>query len=60
MLFLDFTQEKLELLESYMKAVKLFRSYEDPSEDPEYSEVISESELHFVVLFNPEKQLPLV
>ena len=22
-----------------MKAVKLFRSYEDPSEDPEYSEV---------------------
>uniref|UniRef100_A0A4W6CG54 aconitate hydratase n=1 Tax=Lates calcarifer TaxID=8187 RepID=A0A4W6CG54_LATCA len=25
---------------SYMKAVKLFRSYEDPSEDPEYSEVI--------------------
>uniref|UniRef100_A0A4W6CJJ7 aconitate hydratase n=1 Tax=Lates calcarifer TaxID=8187 RepID=A0A4W6CJJ7_LATCA len=36
----NFTQEKLELLESYMKAVKLFRSYEDPSEDPEYSEVI--------------------
>uniref|UniRef100_A0AAQ6IG07 Iron-responsive element-binding protein 2 n=1 Tax=Anabas testudineus TaxID=64144 RepID=A0AAQ6IG07_ANATE len=25
---------------SYLKAVKLFRSYEDPSEDPEYSEVI--------------------
>uniref|UniRef100_A0A667Z3Z6 Iron-responsive element-binding protein 2 n=1 Tax=Myripristis murdjan TaxID=586833 RepID=A0A667Z3Z6_9TELE len=36
----NFTQEKLELLESYMKAVKLFRSYEDPSEDPHYSEVI--------------------
>ncbi|XP_068578887.1 iron-responsive element-binding protein 2 [Cebidichthys violaceus] len=36
----SFTQEKLELLESYMKAVKLFRSYEDPSEDPQYSEVI--------------------
>ncbi|XP_070764121.1 iron-responsive element-binding protein 2 isoform X1 [Enoplosus armatus] len=36
----NFTQEKLELLESYMKAVKLFRSYEDPSEDPQYSEVI--------------------
>uniref|UniRef100_A0AAQ5Z6E7 Iron-responsive element-binding protein 2 n=1 Tax=Amphiprion ocellaris TaxID=80972 RepID=A0AAQ5Z6E7_AMPOC len=32
--------KKLELLESYMKAVKLFRSYEDNSEDPEYSEVI--------------------
>uniref|UniRef100_A0A3Q4HID2 Iron-responsive element-binding protein 2 n=1 Tax=Neolamprologus brichardi TaxID=32507 RepID=A0A3Q4HID2_NEOBR len=30
--------EKLELLESYMKAVKLFRSYDDPSEDPQYSE----------------------
>uniref|UniRef100_A0AAQ5XII8 Iron-responsive element-binding protein 2 n=1 Tax=Amphiprion ocellaris TaxID=80972 RepID=A0AAQ5XII8_AMPOC len=36
----NFAQEKLELLESYMKAVKLFRSYEDNSEDPEYSEVI--------------------
>lgn len=35
----DFSQEKLDLLESYMKAVKLFRSYEDPSDDPEYSEV---------------------
>ncbi|KAF7650835.1 hypothetical protein LDENG_00119800 [Lucifuga dentata] len=36
----NFSQEKLELLESYMKAVKLFRTYEDPSEDPQYSEVI--------------------
>ncbi|XP_068168898.1 iron-responsive element-binding protein 2 [Antennarius striatus] len=36
----NFTQDKLELLESYMKAVKLFRSYEDPSEDPQFSEVI--------------------
>lgn len=35
----DFSQEKLDLLESYMTAVKLFRSYEDPSEDPLYSEV---------------------
>uniref|UniRef100_A0A8C2Z4N3 aconitate hydratase n=1 Tax=Cyclopterus lumpus TaxID=8103 RepID=A0A8C2Z4N3_CYCLU len=32
--------EKLELLESYMRAVKLFRSYGEPSEDPQYSEVI--------------------
>ncbi|KAI4826050.1 hypothetical protein KUCAC02_021705 [Chaenocephalus aceratus] len=32
----NFTQEKLELIESYLKAVKLFRSYEDASEDPEY------------------------
>lgn len=35
----DFNQDKLDLLESYMKAVKLFRRYEDPSEDPEYTEV---------------------
>ncbi|XP_077373680.1 iron-responsive element-binding protein 2 [Festucalex cinctus] len=35
-----FSQEKLDLLESYLKAVKLFRSYEDPAEDPHYSEVI--------------------
>ncbi|XP_051917077.1 iron-responsive element-binding protein 2 [Hippocampus zosterae] len=35
-----FSQEKLELLESYLKAVKLFRNYEDPAEDPRYSEVI--------------------
>lgn len=41
----DFTQEKLELLESYMKAVKLFRIYEDPSEDPQYSEVMCQSVL---------------
>ncbi|KAM4572535.1 iron-responsive element-binding protein 2 [Odontesthes bonariensis] len=36
----NFTQEKLELLESYMKAVRLFRSYEETSEDLQYSEVI--------------------
>ncbi|CAN9498895.1 unnamed protein product [Ophioblennius macclurei] len=35
-----FTQEKLELVESYMKAVKLFQSYDDSSGDPEFSEVI--------------------
>ncbi|XP_006629138.1 iron-responsive element-binding protein 2 [Lepisosteus oculatus] len=35
-----FDKEKLELMEGYLKAVKLFRSYEDPSEDPHYSEVI--------------------
>uniref|UniRef100_A0A672IKQ6 aconitate hydratase n=1 Tax=Salarias fasciatus TaxID=181472 RepID=A0A672IKQ6_SALFA len=33
-------QENLEMLESYMKAVKLFQSYEDSSEEPEFSEVI--------------------
>lgn len=26
-------------MESYLKAVKIFRSYGDPSEDPQYSEV---------------------
>ncbi|KAG7473303.1 hypothetical protein MATL_G00094330 [Megalops atlanticus] len=36
----NFSEEKLELLEAYLKAVKLFRSYQDPSEDPQYSEVI--------------------
>ncbi|CAL8296028.1 unnamed protein product [Boreogadus saida] len=36
----NFSQEKLELLESYMKAVNLFRNYEDSEEDPVYSEVI--------------------
>ncbi|XP_056137200.1 iron-responsive element-binding protein 2 [Lampris incognitus] len=36
----NYSQEKLELLEFYLKAVKLFRSYEDPSQDPHYSEVI--------------------
>ncbi|KAK7891781.1 hypothetical protein WMY93_023744 [Mugilogobius chulae] len=35
-----FSPEKLEMLETYLKAVKLFRSYEDSSQDPEYSEVI--------------------
>lgn len=39
LIFPDFSQEKLDLMESYLKAVKIFRSYEDPSEDPQYSEV---------------------
>ncbi|KAL6106381.1 ireb2 [Pungitius sinensis] len=36
----NFTEEKLELLESYMRAVKLFQSYEELTEEPQYSEVI--------------------
>uniref|UniRef100_A0A8C9ZTI3 aconitate hydratase n=1 Tax=Sander lucioperca TaxID=283035 RepID=A0A8C9ZTI3_SANLU len=40
--------EKLELLESYMKAVKLFRIYEDPSEDPQYSEINLSSIMPYV------------
>lgn len=35
----DLSQEKVEQLELYLKAIKLFRNYEDPSEDPVYSEV---------------------
>ncbi|MED6293962.1 Iron-responsive element-binding protein 2 [Characodon lateralis] len=37
----NFTEEKLELLEAYMKAVNLFRSYEESLEDPQFSEVIT-------------------
>lgn len=40
----DLSQEKVELLELYLKAVKLFRNYEDPSEDPVYSEVGTSSD----------------
>ncbi|XP_060743075.1 iron-responsive element-binding protein 2 isoform X1 [Tachysurus vachellii] len=36
----NFTEEKLEILETYLKSVKLFRSLTEPSEDPHYSEVI--------------------
>ncbi|KAM8891951.1 iron-responsive element-binding protein 2 [Spinachia spinachia] len=36
----NFTEEKLELLESYTRAVKLFQSYEELTEEPQYSEVI--------------------
>uniref|UniRef100_A0A665URR4 aconitate hydratase n=1 Tax=Echeneis naucrates TaxID=173247 RepID=A0A665URR4_ECHNA len=42
----NFTQEKLELLESYMRAVKLFRCFDDPSEDPQYSEVTDVIEIN--------------
>ncbi|TRY85297.1 hypothetical protein DNTS_035792 [Danionella cerebrum] len=33
-------EEKLAVLENYLKAVKLFRNYNDQSEEPQYSEVI--------------------
>ncbi|KAK6475280.1 iron-responsive element-binding protein 2-like [Huso huso] len=36
----NFDEEKLDIIEAYLKAVKLFRSYKNPSEDPEYSQVI--------------------
>ncbi|XP_048472977.1 iron-responsive element-binding protein 2 [Rhincodon typus] len=34
------SETKLETVETYLKAVKLFRNYQNPSEDPEYSQVI--------------------
>uniref|UniRef100_A0A8C1IUV9 aconitate hydratase n=1 Tax=Cyprinus carpio TaxID=7962 RepID=A0A8C1IUV9_CYPCA len=34
------SEEKLVVLEDYLKAIKLFRSYSDQSEEPQYSEVI--------------------
>ncbi|XP_038640460.1 iron-responsive element-binding protein 2 isoform X1 [Scyliorhinus canicula] len=33
-------EAKIEAVETYLKAVKLFRNYQNPSEDPEYSQVI--------------------
>lgn len=33
------SEEKLAVLGDYLKAVKLFRSYDDQSEDLQYSEV---------------------
>ena len=33
-------QKKLVVFESYLKAVKMFRNYEDKSQDPTYSQVL--------------------
>uniref|UniRef100_A0AAR2JQ09 Iron-responsive element-binding protein 2 n=1 Tax=Pygocentrus nattereri TaxID=42514 RepID=A0AAR2JQ09_PYGNA len=38
--FKQTSKDKLEVMESYLKAVKLFRSSDDQAEDPHYSEVI--------------------
>uniref|UniRef100_A0AAY4DIW5 Iron-responsive element-binding protein 2 n=1 Tax=Denticeps clupeoides TaxID=299321 RepID=A0AAY4DIW5_9TELE len=35
----NFTEEKLEMMEAYLKAVKLYRGYQEQSEDPQYSEI---------------------
>ncbi|XP_068000204.1 iron-responsive element-binding protein 2 [Melanerpes formicivorus] len=35
-----FDKAKLEVMEAYLKAVKLFRNYESSSRDPEYSQVV--------------------
>ena len=34
-------EEKVNVIEAYLKAVKLYRDYSDAGQDPEYSEVIS-------------------
>ncbi|XP_043536093.1 iron-responsive element-binding protein 2 [Chiloscyllium plagiosum] len=34
------SETKLDAVKTYLKAVKLFRNYQNPSEDPEYSQVI--------------------
>jgi len=42
----------VKVIEAYLKAVKLYRDYSDPSQDPEYSEVVTNSQLnndHFSV-----------
>lgn len=52
---LDLSKEKVEQLESYLKAVKLFRNYEDPSEDPVYSEVRAPS--NFIDKTRPDQKL---
>ncbi|XP_024912235.1 iron-responsive element-binding protein 2 [Cynoglossus semilaevis] len=36
----NFAQDKVDMIEQYMKSVKLFRSSEDQTGDPQYSEVI--------------------
>lgn len=33
-------EKMLEYIEAYLKAVKMFRNYNDPSEDPVYSEIV--------------------
>lgn len=43
----------MEQLESYLKAVKLFRNYEDPSEDPVYSEV--KAPFSFIAKMKPDQ-----
>lgn len=40
-IFSDFSEEKIRLIKTYLKAVKLFKSDQDQSEDPQYSEVKS-------------------
>ncbi|KAL2094046.1 hypothetical protein ACEWY4_011358 [Coilia grayii] len=36
----NFSEEKLRQIKTYLKAIKLFKSDQDQSEDPQYSEVI--------------------
>ncbi|KAL7641800.1 UNVERIFIED_CONTAM: hypothetical protein RMT77_007674 [Armadillidium vulgare] len=34
------SEEKIQMIEAYLKTVKMFRNYLDPSEDPVYSQVV--------------------
>ncbi|XP_030626139.1 iron-responsive element-binding protein 2 [Chanos chanos] len=36
----NFSEERLEIMEAYLKAMKMFRSYDQQTEDPQYSQVI--------------------
>ncbi|XP_041964676.1 iron-responsive element-binding protein 2 isoform X1 [Alosa sapidissima] len=36
----NFSEEKIRVMKAYLKALKLFKSNQDQSEDPQYSEVI--------------------
>jgi len=33
-------EDKVKVIEAYLKAVRLYRDYSDTSQDPEYSEVM--------------------
>jgi len=38
-------EDKVKIIEAYLKAVKLSRDYSDASQDPEYSEVKTDQQL---------------
>jgi len=34
-------EDRVEIIEAYLKAIRLYRDFRDASQDPEYSEVIT-------------------
>jgi aconitate hydratase len=40
-MFSDRDEKKVQLMENYLKAVRMFRNYSDESEDPVFSEVVT-------------------